>query len=246
MLQCLQLGSDDMKIVITGKNTVTEAIKTNRKIYELYIQKGTNKDIVELVKNTKTTIIELDKQKMNEVCQRNHQGVGAKIDEYQYQSLEKALEKNKENKVFVMLDQLEDPHNLGAILRSCDAFNIDGIIIPKNRSVQLTATVAKVSTGAIEHVDVIQVTNLTQTIKTLKDNGFWVAGTDMDTTQTIHDISVDTNLCIVIGSEGKGISRLVKENCDYMVNIPMNGHVNSLNASVSTGIILYEIFRRKG
>lgn len=235
-----------MSIVITGKNTVTEAIKTNRKIYELYIQRGTNKEVYKLIANKNIKVKELDKQKMNEICLRNHQGIGAKIDEYKYQTLEGALEKNTQNKVFVMLDQLEDPHNLGAILRSCDAFNIDGIIIPKNRSVQLNATVAKVSTGAIEHVDVIQVTNLTQTIKTLKDNGFWVAGTDMDTDQTIHDLNVDTNLCIVIGSEGKGISRLVKQNCDYMVNIPMNGHVNSLNASVSTGIILYEVFRKRG
>lgn len=235
-----------MAIVITGKNTVTEAIKTNRKIFELYVQKGTNKEVFNLIKNTAIKVIELDKQKMNEVCQKNHQGLGAKVADYEYVSLDNALKKTKENKVFVMLDQLEDPHNLGAILRSCDAFNIDAIIIPKNRSVQLTSTVAKVSTGAIEHVDVIQVTNLTQTIKELKNKGFWIAGTDMDTDQTIHDINVDTDLCIVIGSEGKGISRLVKQNCDYIVNIPMSGHVNSLNASVSTAIVLYEVYRRKG
>ncbi len=235
-----------MSLIITGKNTVTEAIKTNRKIHELYIQRGTNKDVLSLVENKSIKVVELDKQKMNEICLRNHQGLGAKIDDYKYLTIEDALAKPKENKVFVMLDQLEDPHNLGAILRSADAFKIDGIIIPKNRSVGLTGTVAKVSTGAIEHVDVISVTNLNQTIKTLKDNGFWVAGTDMDTDQTIHDINVDTNLCIVIGSEGKGISRLVKQNCDYVVKIPMDGHVNSLNASVSTGIVLYEVFRKKG
>lgn len=235
-----------MSIIITGKNTVTEALKVNRKIHELYIQKGTNKEVLSLTSEKNIKVIELDKNKMNEVCQRNHQGIGAKINDYKLLTIEDALAKPKENKVFVMLDQLEDPHNLGAILRSADAFNIDGIIIPKNRSVQLTSTVAKVSTGAIEHVDVISVTNLTNTIKLLKDNGFWIAGTDMDTDQTIHDINVDTNLCLVIGSEGKGISRLVKQNCDYMVKIPMNGHVNSLNASVSTAIVLYEVFRKKG
>mgnify|MGYP003890276753 FL=1 len=145
-----------------------------------------------------------------------------------------------------MLDSLEDPHNLGAILRSADAFGVDAIIIPKHRSVGLNATVAKVSTGSIEHVDVVEVTNLTNTIKTLKDQGFWVVGTDADTDQTIHEINVDTNLCIVIGSEGKGISRLVKENCDYVVKIPMSGHVNSLNASVSAALVIYEVFHKKG
>jgi 23S rRNA (guanosine2251-2'-O)-methyltransferase len=235
-----------MAMVITGKNTVIEAIKTDRKIYELYLQKGTNREIYSLINNSNIKVVELDKNKMNDICQKNHQGIGAKVEEYQYKTIEDAVAKNTKNKVFLMLDQLEDPHNLGAILRSCDAFNIDGVIIPKNRSVQLNSTVAKVSTGAIEHVDVIQVTNLTQTIKFLKDNGFWVVGTDMNTDKTIHDINVDSDICIVIGSEGKGISRLVKENCDYIVNIPMNGHVNSLNASVSTGIILYEVFRRKG
>lgn len=235
-----------MSLIITGKNTVTEAIKAGRKIHELYIQKGTNKDVFSLLQHKQIKLIELNKQKMNEVCMNNHQGIGAKIDDYSYLTIEEAMAKPKKNKVFLMLDQLEDPHNLGAILRSADAFHIDGIIIPKNRSVQLSTTVAKVSTGAIEYVDVISVTNLTQTIKTLKDGGFWVAGTDFNTDQTIHDINVDTDLCIVIGSEGKGISRLVKENCDYIVKIPMNGHVNSLNASVSAGIVLYEVFRKKG
>jgi len=168
------------------------------------------------------------------------------VEEYTYTNLDVVLNKNKENKVLIILDGLEDPHNLGAILRSADAFSIDGIIIPKNRSVKLNATVAKVSTGAIEHVDVIEVTNLNKTIKKLKDSGFWVVGTDADTNQTVQDIDVDTNLCVVIGSEGRGMSRLVKENCDYIVKIPMTGHVNSLNASVSTGIVIYEIFRQKG
>ena len=126
------------------------------------------------------------------------------------------------------------------------AFGVDGIILPKNRSVQLNNTVAKVSTGSIEYVDVIGVTNLNQTIKKLKDNGFWVVGTDAETDQTISDINIDTDLCIVIGSEGKGISRLVKENCDYTVKIPMVGHVNSLNASVSAALVIYEVFRRRG
>lgn len=235
-----------MATIITGKNTVTEALKVNRKIFELYVLKGTNKDILSIANDKNIQVKELDKQAMNNLLPKNNQGIGAKVEDYKYKTLEDILNIEKDNKVIIMLDGLEDPHNLGAILRSADAFNIDAIVIPKNRSVKLNATVAKVSTGAIEHVNVVEVTNLTQAIKTLKKNGFWVAGTDAATEQTIHDIDIDTNLCVVIGSEGKGISRLVKENCDYMVKIPMSGHVNSLNASVSAALVIYEIYHRKG
>jgi 23S rRNA (guanosine2251-2'-O)-methyltransferase len=239
-------GSDDMSIIITGKNTVTEAIKVGRKIHELYVLRGSNKDVVLLARKNNLKIKELDKQEVQKLLPSNNQGIGALIDDYKYKTLDQVIDSNKENKVFVMLDSLEDPHNLGAILRSADAFGVDAIIIAKNRSVKLNATVAKVSTGAIEHVDVVEVTNLTNTIKSLKDKGFWVVGTDANTDQTIHDINVDTNLVIVIGSEGKGISRLVKENCDYVVKIPMIGHVNSLNASVSAALVIYEVFHKKG
>ena len=236
----------EMAIIIAGKNTVTEAIKVGRKVHELYIQQGTNKDIIDLANKKHIKVVELPKFEIKKILPPANQGVGAKVADYTYKSLESVLSKEKQNKVLIMLDGLEDPHNLGAILRSCDAFGMDGIIIPKNRSVKLNATVAKVSTGAIEHVDVIEVTNLTNTIKQLKKENFWVVGTDADTEQTIHDINVDANLLVVIGSEGKGISRLVKENCDYVVKIPMVGHVNSLNASVSTALVIYELFRRKG
>lgn len=235
-----------MAIIIAGKNTVMEAIKAGRKIHELYIQQGTNTDVLDRAYRKNIKVLELSKTEIVKLLPPSNQGIGAKVEDYKYTELEDALKQEKQNKVFVMLDGLEDPHNLGAILRSCDAFNIDGIIIPKNRSVKLNATVAKVSTGAIEHVNVIEVTNLTNTIKQLKKENFWVVGTDAETNQTIHDINVDANLVIVIGSEGKGISRLVKENCDYVVKIPMSGHVNSLNASVSAALVIYEVFRRKG
>ena len=235
-----------MAIIITGKNTVQEAIKVNHKIYEIYIQKGSNNELLSLATERQLKIKEMDKFNLNKILPPNNQGIGALVEDYKYQTLEKALKKDKKNKVFVMLDSLEDPHNLGAILRSADAFNVDAIIIPKNRSVKLNATVAKVSTGAIEHVDVIEVINLTQTIKKLKDSGFWIVGTDATTNQTIHDIDVDTNLCVVIGNEGKGIGRLVKENCDYVVKVPMSGHINSLNASVSAALVIYEIYHKKG
>lgn len=242
----IQKGSDIMATIITGKNTVYEAIKMDRKIFELYVLKGTSFGVVSAAKKKGIKVLEMDKKKLSEMLPSNNQGIGAKVADYQTITLEDALNKPNKNKLYIMLDSLEDPHNLGAILRSSDAFGVDGIILPKNRSVKLNNTVAKVSTGAIEHVDVIGVTNLNQTIKKLKDSGFWIVGTDAETDQTISDINVDTDLCIVIGSEGKGMSRLVKENCDYTVKIPMVGHVNSLNASVSAALVIYEVFRRRG
>jgi len=187
-----------------------------------------------------------DKQALSQILDGVHQGVGALVDDYTYKTLDDVLNMDKEHKFFVILDSLEDPHNLGAILRSADAFGVDAVIIPKNRSVKLNATVAKVSTGAIEYVNVVEVTNLAQTMDKLKENGFWITGTDASADQELKDIEVDTSLCVVIGSEGKGMHRLVKEKCDYHVKIPMIGHINSLNASVSAGIVIYEIFKKRG
>lgn len=235
-----------MATIITGKNTVLEAIKADHKVLELYYLKGTNSDILELANSKGIKVKEYDKFNLSKLLPSHNQGIGALVEDYKYITLEDAMKKEGDNKLFIMLDSIEDPHNLGAILRSSDAFDVDAIIIPKNRSVKLNSTVAKVSTGAIEYVDVVEVTNLNQTIKRLKDNAFWIVGTEMKTDKTIHDIAVDTNLCVVIGNEGKGITRLVKENCDYLVKIPMSGHVNSLNASVSAALIIYEIYNKRG
>lgn len=235
-----------MAILIVGKNTILEAIKAKRKIYELYIQKGTNQEILSLAKEKHIKVNVQDKQSLSQLLDGVHQGVGALVDDYRYKTLEEVMSLEKEHKFFVMLDSLEDPHNLGAILRSADAFGVDAVIIPKNRSVKLNATVAKVSTGAIEYVNVVEVTNLAQTMEKLKENGFWIAGTDASANQELKDIDTDTSLCVVIGSEGKGMHRLVKEKCDYHVKIPMIGHVNSLNASVSAGIVIYEVFKKRG
>ena len=146
--------------------------------------------------------------------------------------------------VIVMLDSLEDPHNLGAILRTCDAAGVDGVIIGKNRSVRLNDTVAKVSTGAIDYVKVVEVTNLTNTIKDLKKKGYWIVGAEaIDESKYYDQMKYDMPTCLVVGSEGKGISDLVRKNCDFLVKIPMLGHVNSLNASVSCSILIYEIIK---
>jgi len=170
-----------------------------------------------------------------------HQGIVTIVEDYKYFNLDEIL-KDNENPFLIILDGLEDPHNLGAILRTGDATNIDCVIIPKNRSVGLNSTVAKVSTGAIEHVPVAQVTNLTQTIKKIKEHGIWVVGSDSDAEMMYNEIDGNMRIALVIGSEGKGISRLVKEQCDYLVKIPMNGHVNSLNASVSAALLMYHVF----
>lgn len=236
-------------MIIFGKNTVKEAIIKKRNIKELYI--SNEKLINELLKaglTKETKIIVMPLKEMNLKFKGNHQGIVAVIEEYQYKSLNELVEKNKEkeNASIIMLDGLEDPHNLGAILRTADATGMDGIIIPKNRSVSLNSTVAKVSTGAIEYVDVVQVTNLVNALKTLKENGYWVIGLEMEGSVDYKIQDYTGKKVIIIGSEGRGISRLVKTECDFMVNIPMIGHVTSLNASVSASIIFYEILRQRG
>lgn len=237
-------------MLIFGKNTVKEAITKKRSIRTLYVSQ--EKLLVELsksdaLKNVKVIVKPF--KEMDKMVTGNHQGIIAEIDdEYHYQSLNSVIEKNKniENVSLIMLDGLEDPHNLGAILRTADATGMNGIIIPKNRSVSLNATVAKVSTGAIEYVDVVQVTNLVQTIKELKKNGYWIIGLEMEGSIDYKQQDYLGKKVIIIGSEGRGISRLVKEECDFMINIPMIGHVTSLNASVSASIIFYEILRQRG
>ncbi len=175
----------------------------------------------------------------------NHQGVVALVKDYHYYSLSDIVKEDK-NSLIVALDGLEDPHNLGAILRTCEAAGIDGVILPKKRSVKLNSTVAKVSTGAIEYVKVVEVVNLTQTLKQLKNKGYWIIGAERSSkSSNIWELKYDMPIVLVIGSEGKGISRLVKEECDFLVEIPMQGKINSLNASVSTGIMIYEIRRQQ-
>ncbi|HHS4726545.1 TPA: 23S rRNA (guanosine(2251)-2'-O)-methyltransferase RlmB, partial [Staphylococcus aureus] len=167
---------------------------------------------------------------------------------YEYADFDQFLKQQKEKEgllTVLILDGLEDPHNLGSILRTADATGVDGVIIPKRRSVTLTQTVAKASTGAIEHVPVIRVTNLAKTIDELKDNGFWVAGTEANNATDYRNLEADMSLAIVIGSEGQGMSRLVSDKCDFYIKIPMVGHVNSLNASVAASLMMYEVFRKR-
>lgn len=227
---------------IYGKNCVYEAIRAKHTIKDVYILKDSkDKNFISMLHDKKYNVVMADKKDMDKMFGTSHQGYGATVADYQYKDLDIAFKDTGKRKIYIALDELSDPHNLGAIIRSCDAFSIDGIILPKNRSVGITETVAHVSTGAIEYVPIIMVNNLTQAISKMKENGFWAVGTDAAADKTAADIAKDLNLVVVIGSEGFGISRLVARECDYMIKIPMSGHVNSLNASVSAGIIISEL-----
>lgn len=238
-----------MKQYIYGKNTILEALKGEKSVYTVYIQNNVKDNkIIELCKRKKIRFELVDKsefiKKLGNVA---HQGIMAEVEEYRYYSIDEILNSIPEGKkpLLLMLDGLEDPHNLGAILRTCDALGVDGVIIGKNRSVGLNGTVAKVSTGAIDYVKVAQVTNLTRTLENLKKRSFWVVGCDLEQSQDYRQVDYDMPLVIVIGSEGFGISRLVKKNCDFNVVLPMVGHVTSLNASVAAAVILYQVYNSR-
>ena len=233
---------------VYGKNVVKQLLQEDKKIYEILMAEGMRDTALEkLIKEHKITCKILPRKKMDGMLQGNHQGIAAKIDDYKTYELLELLESIPKGKMplFVILDGLEDPHNLGAILRTCDCVGVDGVIIGKHRNVGLTPTVAKVSTGAIDTVKVAMVTNLAQSIKYLKKQGFWIVGTDFENSRDYREGQYDVPLVIVVGSEGFGISSLVKKNCDYCVRLPMEGVVTSLNASVACGILLYEIYNQR-
>ena len=236
-------------MIIYGKNPVVEAIRNKRNISKMVVVEGLkDQNFLKFLKENRIKYELLPQHVISKRYGDKTGGIVAEINEYEYATLEEVLNKTSkkpEGGVLMLLDGLEDPHNLGAILRSADATGADAIIIPKNRSVSLNQTVAKVSTGAIEYVDVVQVTNLTQTIQELKKQGYWVIGLELDGSIYYDEQDYKGNVAIAVGSEGKGISRLVKENCDVLVKIPMYGKVNSLNASVSAGLILYEVVRNR-
>ncbi len=229
---------------IYGRNSVKEAILSGQ-VTKLFISNSLKKcEIAELAstKNVPTTYLDsksLDEMVSNEI----HQGIVAEIKKYEYFSLDHilSLSKKVDHPLIVLLDGITDPHNFGAILRSCDVFNVTGVIIPKHQQVPLNATVAKTSAGAINYVPVVLVSNLNNAIRTLKENGFWVVSTDGAGTMNYSDLAYDFPTALIIGSEGNGISQLTLKNSDYVVKIPLMGHINSLNASVAAGILLSKI-----
>ena len=238
--------------LIMGRNTVLEALRSERDIHKIWIAEGATKgqiqQVVAVAKENKVMIQVVPKKKLDQMVEGNHQGVIAQVAAYQYAELDdifRKAEKKQEDPFILLLDELEDPHNLGSILRTADASGVRGIIIPKRRSVGLTATVAKSSTGAIEHVPVVRVTNLSRTIEELKERGVWIAGTDAKGSQDYRRMDGSMPLGIVIGSEGRGMSRIIKEKCDFLFHLPMVGHVTSLNASVAASLLMYEVYRKR-
>lgn len=237
---------------IGGKNPVMEALKAGREINKLWIaegsQKGQMQQVIHLAKEAGVLVQFVPKKKIDQLLEGQHQGVVASVAAYKYSEVDDmlALAKSREEDPFILiLDELEDPHNLGSIMRTADAIGVHGIIIPKRRAVGLTATVAKASTGAIEHVPVARVTNLARTIEDLKEQGLWIAGTDAKGSEDYRRFDGTMPLGLVIGSEGKGMGRLIREKCDFLVHLPMVGHVTSLNASVAASILMYEIYRKR-
>lgn len=238
--------------LIIGRNPVMEALKSGRSVNKVMISEQVNartkRQLEEASKAAGTIVQKVPKSRLTQLSDGNHQGVIAYVAAYQYASLEdlfKRAEEKNEAPFFVILDELEDPHNLGSILRTADATGAHGVIIPKRRSVGLTATVAKTSAGAIEYVPVVRVTNIAAIIDELKERNVWVVGTDADGTEDYRSLDGVTPIAIVIGNEGKGLSRLVKEKCDWTVSLPMKGNVSSLNASVASSLLLYEIYRKR-
>ncbi|KIL52251.1 23S rRNA (guanosine(2251)-2'-O)-methyltransferase RlmB [Jeotgalibacillus campisalis] len=237
---------------IGGKNPVIEALKAGREINKVWIaegsQKGQMQQVIHLAKEAGILVQFVPKKKVDQLLEGQHQGVVASVAAYQYAEVDDmiALAKSRNEDPFILiLDELEDPHNLGSIMRTADATGAHGIIIPKRRAVGLTATVAKASTGAIEHIPVARVTNLSRTIDDLKEQGLWITGTDAKESQDYRRFDATMPLGLVIGSEGKGMGRLIREKCDFLVHLPMSGHVTSLNASVAASILMYEIYRKR-
>ena len=238
---------------VEGRNSVLELLESGKDINKIYITRGEKhgsiNKIIAKARERKIIIVEKDKRQMQEIAQtENYQGVIAIVPPFEYCEIEDILEeaKNKNEDPFVLiLDGIEDPHNLGSIIRTAETAGVHGIIIPKRRAAAVNSTVNKTSAGAVEHMKIARVNNISESINKLKEAGLWICGTDINTKTYYYDQDLTGAIGIVIGNEGQGISEKVKKNCDFLVKIPMKGKVTSLNASVSTGIIIYETLKQR-
>lgn len=239
--------------ILLGRNAVREALKSGRSINRLLIADGAHggsmPEILTLAKERRIIVQNVTNEKLEQICGgQRHQGIAAYAAPVDYVELEDILniaKEREEDPFIILLDELEDPHNLGAILRTADAVGAHGILIPKHRSCPLSSAVARTSAGALEYVPVARIGNVVQTLEELKKQGLWVAGADMDGEQTYYEANLTGPLVLVIGNEGYGISRLTKNTCDFMVKIPMRGKVNSLNASNAAAILAYEVLKQR-
>lgn len=230
-------------MLIYGRNVCEVALKENVKIRKIYLQEGfSDKKLLNMIEKIKLKPTYLLKRKMDDLVNGIHQGIIFDVSDYKYADIDKLL---GENKFVVMLDHLEDVHNLGAIIRTCEAAGVDAIIIPENREVLVNGSVIKTSAGCAYQMDIVKVVNLARTIDYLKANNYWIVGTSLDTDLDYKDVDYSGNICLVIGNEGKGISSLISKKCDFITKIPMYGRTNSLNASVAAGIMIYEVIRNR-
>ena len=238
---------------VEGRNAVLELLESGKDVNKIFVTKGEKhgsiNKIIAIAKERKIIIVEKDKRQMEQMAQnQNYQGVIAIVPPFEYCEIEDILDRAKELKeepFVLILDGIEDPHNLGSIIRTAETAGVHGIIIPKRRAASVNSTVNKVSAGAVQYMKIARVTNITDSIEKLKENGLWICGTDINTKTYYYNQDLTGPLGIVIGNEGAGISEKVKKNCDFLVKIPMKGKVTSLNASVSTGIVVYEAMKQR-
>ena len=231
-------------MLVYGRNVALEMLKNPKKVQKVILQQGfDDKKILSLLDNTNIPVITKSKKEIDHLADGVHQGIILYVRNYQYYSLSDIL--TDDASFIVMLDHIEDPHNFGAIIRTCEAAGVDGIIIPKDRQVQVNATVMKTSVGTLDQMKIVQVSNLATTIDTLKKENFWIVGTALENSVDYRDIDYSGKIVLVIGNEGAGMSKLVMKKCDFIAKIPMYGTTNSLNASVASGIMIYEVVRNR-
>ena len=231
-------------MLVYGRNVAKEILGKNKKVEKIVLQEGfDDKEINSLIEKGNFRVEVKQKRDIDRLAEGVHQGIILYIPDYKYKTLNEVLE--NEPQFLVLLDHLEDPHNLGAIIRTSEAAGVDAIVMPKDRQVMINSTVMKTSVGTLDNMDIVAVTNLVQTIEELKKHGYWVVGTALENSIDYRDIDYSGKIALVIGNEGSGISRLVAKSCDFIAKIPMYGTTNSLNASVAAGIMIYEVVRNR-
>lgn len=232
-------------MIVFGKNVAKDLLKNPEKIQKVFLQEGfSDKELISVIEKAKLNVEYYSKHEMDRLADGVHQGIILTIPDYQYHNLDSIIHSDVDD-VVVMLDHIEDPHNFGAIIRTCEAAGIYSIIISKDRQVPVNATVMKTSVGTVDTMNIVLVSNLVNSIEQLKKAGYWIIGTSLDNSVDYREVDYSGKLVIVIGNEGKGISHLVSQKCDFLVKIPMYGNTNSLNASVAAGIMIYEAIRNR-
>ena len=231
-------------MLVYGRNVAKELLENGKIVQKIILQDGfSDKEINSLIEKRKVPVQYKSKREIDRLAPGVHQGIILFIPDYKYKDISDVLD--DEAKFFVILDHLEDPHNLGAIIRTCEAAKVDALIMPKDRQAQVNSTVMKTSAGTLDNVNIVTVTNLVSTIDELKKNGFWIVGTALEDSVDYRSIDYSGKIALVIGNEGSGMSKLVKNACDFIAKIPMYGTTNSLNASVASGIMIYEVIRNR-